>query len=152
MWKESAVSLSSCVQRRRVLQLIGLISEVEKKKKTAKYPFISCSFFSQIHSQSLASSIFHMSINGPRPGTNELTDPQFIPLCRFLCVQNVCERQMCVLSLCMSTTACFFFFFFKSFHAVQVLICGCLVNCNGKEHRVYLHINADAIFNADSVP
>ena len=82
------------------------------KKKTAKYPFISCSFFSQIHSQSLASSIFHMSINGPRPGTNELTDPQFIPLCRFVCVQNVCEQQMCVFSPCMSTIACFFLFFF----------------------------------------
>lgn len=100
MWKESAVSLSSCVLRRRVLQLIGLISEVEK---TPKHPFISCTPPPR-YTANL--SLPHMSHPGPRPGTNELTDPQLIPHCLFVC-SCVRERQrertcaqVCVFCFC----------------------------------------------------
>lgn len=156
MWKESAVSLSSCVQRRRVLQLIGLISEVEK---TPKHPFISCFFFLPATQPTSRFLHFHMSHPGPRPGTNELTDPQLIPHCLFVC-SCVCvwEREnMCtsgcllfLLHVCLHVSV---FASFLSFQAAAVVtIYGYLISCNGTEHRVYLHNNANTIFNANLSP
>lgn len=109
MWKESAVSLSSCVQRRRVLQPIGLISEVEKK--TPKHPFILCFFFLLPATQPISRfHHFHMSHTGPQRGTNKLTDPQLIPHCLCLCVRDYvhkCVFCFCCMCLYVSMCACF---------------------------------------------